>query len=126
MGRSVRGSSRQKSPAFGSLILDKQRFPSFEGDDKTRLKKLSDAVKARGWRGLGIWVSAQTCGDDGQKPFNIEENEPYWKERLEESKFAGVKYWKVDWGARDYCVEFREMLTPVSYTHLTLPTTLRV
>lgn len=98
-------------PSFGSLILDKQRFPSFEGDDKTRLKKLSDAVKARGWRGLGIWVSAQTCGDDGQKPFNIEENEPYWKERLEESKFAGVKYWKVDWGARDYCVEFREMLT---------------
>ena len=38
-------------PSFGSLILDKQRFPLFEGDDKTRLKKLSDAVKARGWRG---------------------------------------------------------------------------
>lgn len=96
---------------FGSLILDEERFPSFKGDNKTRLKQLSAALIARGWRGLGIWVAAQRCGDDGSKPFNAEENEAYWRTRLEESKFAGIKYWKVDWGARDYCVEFREMLT---------------
>lgn len=96
---------------FGSLILDEQRFPSFKGDNKTRLKKLSDAIVARGWRGLGIWVAAQMCGDDGSTPFDVEKNERYWTERVEESKFAGIKYWKVDWGARDYCAEFREMLT---------------
>ena len=98
-------------PSFGSLILSEERFPSFKGDDKTRLKKLCDAIKAKGWRGLGIWVAAQACGDDGKKPFDPEENRKYWTKRLEESKFAGVGYWKVDWGARDYCIEFREMLT---------------
>ena len=96
---------------FGSLILDKERFPSFKGDDKTRLKQFSDAIIARGWRGLGVWVSAQMCGDDGKQPFDAEANERYWTERVEQSKFAGIKYWKVDWGVRCYCVEFREMLT---------------
>ena len=100
---------------FGSLILDEERFPSFKGDNKTRLKQLSAALVARGWRGLGIWVAAQMCGDDGSKPFNAEENEAYWRTRLEESKFAEIKYWKVDWGARDYCVEFREMLTRLAH-----------
>lgn len=96
---------------FGSLILDEKRFPSFKGDYKNRLKQLTDAIKKRGWRGLGIWVAAQMCGDDGKESFDIAKNEPYWRERIEASKFAGVSYWKVDWGARDYCVEFREMIT---------------
>lgn len=39
---------------FGSLILNEERFPLFKGDNKTRLKQLSAALIARGWRGLGL------------------------------------------------------------------------
>jgi hypothetical protein len=43
-------------PARGSLELDTGRFPSYQGTPAERLAGLSRDVRARGWRGLGLWV----------------------------------------------------------------------
>lgn len=93
--------------AFGSLMLDEERFPSFRGTPGERLKKLNNHVKAAGWRGLSLWIPAQPAGEvsDG------EEMERYWKERISWCKEAGVEYWKVDWGIRSRDVEYRRRLS---------------
>lgn len=38
--------------------LDSTRFPSFYGEDITRLRQITDSVKTFGWRGLGGWICA--------------------------------------------------------------------
>ena len=47
----------------GSLVQDAKRFPSFRGTPVGRLKAFSDAVKARGWLGLAVWVPCHVHGD---------------------------------------------------------------
>ena len=39
---------------FGSLEIDKERFPSLKGTPAERLKQMNERVIAAGWRGLGI------------------------------------------------------------------------
>ena len=51
--------------SFGSLELARDRFPSFPGTPAQRLRGVNEALKARGWRGAGLWVSAQACGQIG-------------------------------------------------------------
>ncbi|MDE6274467.1 MAG: hypothetical protein K2L87_05420 [Clostridiales bacterium] len=96
--------------AFGSLKLSEERFPFAKGDPAERLKALSDRVKACGWKGLGIWVSAQRCGKNYLEPFS-EKDEAYWRERILWSKYAGVSYWKVDWGTSEHDNNFRRSLS---------------
>ena len=51
---------------FGSLELNEERFPSFSGTPAERLRKLNDAVKQAGWKGLGIWVCAHNAAKKAQ------------------------------------------------------------
>ena len=98
--------------SFGSLSLSEKRFPSCVGNDSERLKQLNEKVKKEGWRGLGIWVCAQKSGEDFDTPFELDKKiYSYWKERILMSKYAGVEYWKVDWGVQCESDGFRKMLT---------------
>lgn len=94
---------------YGSLILSEDRFPSFTGTPPERLKKLVQAVKARGWKGLGGWVCAQEAPAFKDIPF-----EKYWTERLQWMNDAGFSYWKVDWGKSCKDAEWRRSLADLS------------
>lgn len=104
------------SKLFGSLMLNEERFPSCVGSPEERLKKLNDMVKAEGWRGIGIWVCAQSAGDNYRAPFDdTEEHRAYWRERIEMCREADVRYWKVDWGTHCFNAGFRKMLTDMAH-----------
>ena len=99
---------------FGSLVLNEDRFPSFTGTPRERLKKLNDAVIERGWRGAGLWIAAQKVGEKwNSDKVPAESQYEYWKERVLWCKYAGIKYWKVDWGAHLDDIQFRKMLTDI-------------
>lgn len=82
-------------PARGSIELDNGRFPSYQGTPAERLAKLNRDVRARGWRGLGLWICNSRNRTPGQEQVD---SDTYWRQRLEWSQQAGVVYWKVDWG----------------------------
>ena len=102
---------------YGSLILDTDKFPSFTGTPAERLRKLNQAFKDLGWRGIGLWVACQESPailKQQAAKYGSDRNaaEPlYWVERMKWMAEAGVEYWKVDWGAHDGDVAFRQMLT---------------
>lgn len=85
-------------PARGSLELDPGRFPSYQGAPADRLAALNRDVRAKGWRGLGLWVCKSRNRAAGQEQVD---SDAYWAERLAWSQKAGVLYWKVDWGVGD-------------------------
>ena len=94
---------------FGSLELSEERFPSFKGSPKERLKKLSDKVKSLGYAGLGLWISPQVphkkgIGDDAII------SKDYWIKRLKWCDYAGIKHWKIDWGINENNDEYRKMM----------------
>ena len=101
------------SSMFGSLEIDTARFPSLTGSPAERLKQLNERVIAAGWRGLGIWVSPQRKGMRPGETVSLDEMRDYWRERLEWSRFAGVRYWKVDWGMLA-AAEYRKCLTELA------------
>ncbi len=125
------GGTNYDNPCLARVALDETRFPSFTKSDATgnqlgdmqRLRKLVDAVKARGWRSLGGWICAQDpimftkeyTGKDNtlsnSKQWSESEEELYWKKRLAESDRAGFSYWKVDWGNKDRNEQFRRNLS---------------
>ncbi|HEX8914773.1 MAG TPA: hypothetical protein VF796_20645 [Humisphaera sp.] len=85
-------------PRRGSLELDAGRFPSYKGTPAERLAALNRDVRAKGWRGLGLWV----CNSNNRLPGQEHvDSDAYWAERLDWSQRAGVLYWKVDWGTGD-------------------------
>lgn len=88
---------------FGSLALSTERFPSCTGTPAERLRKIGDRLRAAGWRGLGLWVAAQAAGETYETGFlNEQQSDAYWTERLRWSAEAGVGYWKIDWGCRQF------------------------
>lgn len=92
---------------FGSLILNEQRFPSLGGSPAQRLRKLTDRVKAAGWKGLGGWV----CAQHAPKFENEGTEEEYWTERFKWMRDADFTYCKVDWGAHEHDADWRRRLT---------------
>lgn len=72
-----------------TFLLDEAKFPSFKGTPPERLRKLNDAVRALGWRGLALWCRDTPSGAEAEKLVD-------W------SKAAGIAYWKIDGGDRDY------------------------
>jgi hypothetical protein len=91
---------------YGSLILNRERFPSYDGTPAQSLRKLSEAVRAKGWRGLGGWVCAQ------QAPaFAEPADTAYWTERMHWMRDAGISYWKVDWGSKSRDAGWRQMIS---------------
>ena len=76
------------------------RFPSYAaGTQPESFKKLSDAVKKSGWRGLGLWMRADAKTDD------------FWTQRLQWMQESGVAYWKVDYGNNSRDEAWRRHLT---------------
>lgn len=99
---------------FGSMVLNEKRFPSFGGTPPERLRKLVAAAKDCGWRGLGLWVSAQCPGES----WGRRKAEDVWKEDLRRKigwcGEAGVAYLKVDWGAHDGDVAYRRAFSEIA------------
>ena len=58
--------------AFGSLLLNDNRFPFASGSPKERLKALNERVKDVGWKGVGIWIAAQSCEKKNARSFSDE------------------------------------------------------
>jgi len=92
--------------SIGLVELSPSRFPSYAGTPTDRLKKLCAAVEAKGWKGLGGWISAQEAPIAG-----IVDPATYWTERLKSANEAGFTYWKVDWGKQSRNQDWRKMLT---------------
>lgn len=100
---------------YGSLILDTEKFPQSTGgaaSNAEALGRLSERIRALGWKGLGGWVCAQESGR-----FFDGDVEKYWIQRLEDAEKSGFCYWKVDWGAKCNDIEFRRMLTELGRKH---------
>ena len=95
---------------FGSIIVNEERFPSCTGEPKEKMKKLADKVREFGWKGVGLWICASAKGEAWENMLSHEERVEYWSERLEWSKYAGISYWKVDWGSLCNDVNFRKLL----------------
>lgn len=98
---------------FGSLIADSERFPSLKGTQAERLTQLSERVRELGYRGLGLWVPAQSPSvEGGRKVLRTPAEERfYWEERARWCREAGVRYWKVDWGRGAGDADYRRMMT---------------
>lgn len=99
---------------FAALTVNEERFPSFKGTPEERLKQFNERIRACGWKGLGIWVAAQNAGEECFEDFS-EKHRAYWQERARWCKYAGVEYWKVDWGTKDRDADFRKMLTDIAH-----------
>lgn len=101
----------------GACVPDAGRFPSFRGTPAQRLKAFSDAVKARGWKGLAVWVPCHVYGDkpDWRARLSDDAARRVLAERMAICREAGVDYWKVDWGFRNGAREpaFRRLMTEV-------------
>ncbi len=96
-------------PYLGSGQLHESKFPGYGDTQAKRLKTLADKIKAEGWKGAGIWISPKVAyaGDvvGREKGFLN-----YFKIRLEWSKYAGIDYWKIDWGDYDFSDKYRKKL----------------
>jgi len=96
-------------PYLGCCQISEEKFPGYGGTPQERLKTIADKVKSLGWRGLGIWISPTISY--GRDVIGRELNfMDFWKLRLEWSKFAGVAYWKVDWGSFDISDQHKKQL----------------
>ena len=96
-------------PWLGSCQMDAEKFPGYGDTPKERLRTLREKLEALGWKGLGIWISptvAYAKDVEGRDASFAE----YWRMRLEWSKYAGVAYWKVDWGDYDISDRHKELL----------------
>lgn len=99
---------------YGSLVLNKEKFPSFVVDDPTEsLRRLSDKLREIGWRSLGGWVCLQ------ESPLFIGNMscEEYWEQRIKRAVDAGMGYLKIDWGNKAGSLEARKLLTELSHKH---------
>lgn len=96
--------------SYGSFVLNENRFPSFIGEPKERLKKLNDKVKSMGYAGIGLWIAIQMPGCNANNNPSAEEAREYWEERMEWFKFADIKYLKIDWGHLSHDMEYRKMI----------------
>ncbi len=76
-----------------SMTLDTAKFPSFTGTPEQRLEKLDDALGGLGWRGLALWTRGTPSAPDQIRPL------------LDWSKYAHVRYWKIDGGDGDFAVQ---------------------
>lgn len=96
---------------YGSQRISTTKFPDYGDTPADRLKTLADNVRACGWAGVGIWIHA---GEESAVYDKLPDgvwSEEYWRERLEWSKYAGISYWKVDFGHYMYNPDWRRFIT---------------
>jgi len=93
---------------YGADILNPIRFPSFAttGTEVEKLKKLNDAVQAKGWRAVGGWICANKAN-----AYTDMSDQAFYAERLQWMNTAGWGYWKVDWGKHSKDANWRRQLT---------------
>lgn len=77
---------------YASFVPDPKKFPELQGPVAEKLKQLNDAVKQSGWRALALWCRNPP---GGEKDTQLVE----WSEQ------AGIPYWKIDGGDRDFSVD---------------------
>lgn len=71
---------------FFSLQIDENDFPEYANTQpEEALRLFNEEIQANGWKGLGIWVRGDIPAD-AARTF------------VEWSKYAGIKYWKIDGG----------------------------
>jgi len=100
---------------LGTLELATEKFPSCTGTPAERLWKLNQLAKDAGWRGAGIWLASQAPGDEKDGKFMDDKAlDEYWRQRARWTRYAGIEYWKVDYGARGGRPEFRRLLTRIA------------
>ena len=84
---------------FGFLEPWPERFPGCGGTPLERLTTINARLRDAGWQGAGLWIAAQRHGDrNGALKEGVED---FYRQRAELSARAGIRYWKVDWGARN-------------------------
>jgi hypothetical protein len=69
--------------------LDSTKFPSFKGSSTERLRELNRRIEQLGWRGAALWCRNTPGGEVDVELENLCDN-------------AGVRYWKIDLGDRDF------------------------
>lgn len=99
--------------SFASLVPDRERFPSFgvNASDRDRLREFARRTEDHGWKGLGVWVACQAYRERFEAPFRLDELKEDLKRKLDEAAYAGVKYWKVDWGVHNFHVWYRRLMS---------------
>ncbi|MCL2107051.1 MAG: hypothetical protein FWH26_08365 [Oscillospiraceae bacterium] len=98
-------------PWLGSCQMSAEsgKFPGYGDHPRERLKTLREKLVALGWKGLGLWISPHIAHAPGV--LGREDGfEAYWRARLEWSEYAGVAYWKIDWGDYDFSDKHRKLL----------------
>lgn len=80
---------------FFSLQIDEEDFPEYaDTKPEEALRLFNEEIQAHGWKGLGIWVRGDISEDVARK-------------FVEWSKYAGVKYWKIDGGDIDHFYAYK-------------------
>ena len=99
--------------SFGSLVPDRERFPSLGVDapDRDRLREFVRRTEDKGWKGLGVWVACQAYRERFEAPFTMDELKEDLRRKFDEAAYAGVKYWKVDWGVHNFHVWYRRLMS---------------
>ena len=69
--------------------LDPVKFPSLKGSSTERLRELNRRIEQLGWRGAALWCRNTPGGEVDVELENLCDN-------------AGVRYWKIDLGDRDF------------------------
>jgi hypothetical protein len=91
---------------FFSLQIDVRDFPEYGNTrPEESLRLFNEEIQSHGWRGLGIWVRGELTPE-------LAEQFVKW------SKYAGIKYWKIDGGDTEnfYAFKAKEKF----YSELTL------
>ncbi|TKG92928.1 hypothetical protein EYV94_18330 [Puteibacter caeruleilacunae] len=87
---------------FFSLQIDPRDFPEYgDAEPEESLRLFNEEIISQGWRGLGIWTRG-TIDSLTARTF------------VEWSKYAGVKYWKIDGGGTNdfYSFKIKEEIYP--------------
>ena len=99
--------------SFASLVPDRERFPSLgvDASDRDRLREFVRRTEDKGWNGLGVWVACQAYRERFEAPFRLDELKEDLRRKFDEAAYAGVKYWKVDWGVHNFHVWYRRLMS---------------
>ncbi|QZT37815.1 hypothetical protein K5X82_02695 [Halosquirtibacter xylanolyticus] len=91
-----------KENTFFTSILDKKDFPRYTNlSAKDRIKQMNEDIEQLGWRGLGLW-------------FRGNKTEQEMRQMIEWSKYAGIRYWKIDGGdiTHYYATKIKDVIYP--------------
>ena len=83
---------------YGVGYPDPERFPSTKGmEPKDALRWLVQKILSLGFAGAGFWIPIQTSRKTDVM-YDMNDYIAHWTERAKWAAYAGVCYWKADWG----------------------------